>query len=339
MLLVAGSSAQVGLTALAPSASIDFESTIEGVGSGTFEAVGFAPAPLAGQLDSDAWSVKGFSDGDLLFGGTAVSGDLARGTIAGGGTSTGGLYALADFPSAGGHSAAFQSGGTDFTPGSITLKITNLDPKQIIVSLTVSYDIYELNDQGRSTYLYFSYSGDDVSYTPLPMLDHTTVEAADASPEFFKIGKGGPSRTVTINPISVIPNGEFFLRWESDDFSGTGSRDELAIDNISIQAQFLGTTGAEGSIEGRVLSADGKPLGFVTVLLSGNGEEGARYALTSHFGRFRFDGLVVGNTYVIQAISGRDSFETPSIPVTLNGKSEFVTFRSVPVADPGPAVP
>lgn len=339
LLLAAGSAAQVSLTASAPSVSIDFESTIEGVSTGTFSAAGFTPLPLDGQLDSDAWSVKGFSDGDLLFGGTAVSGDLARGAISGGGTSTGGLYALADYPLPDGRSVAFQAGGTDFTPGSITLKITNLDPEQIIVSLTVSYDIYELNDQGRSSYLFFSYSGDDVSYTPLPTLDHTTVEAADASPEFLKVGKGGPSRSVTIGPISVIPNGEFFLRWESDDFSGTGSRDELAIDNISVGAQFLGTTGAEGSIEGRVLSADGRPLGFVTVLLSGNGETGARYALTGHFGRFRFDGLAVGNTYVVQAMSGRNTFETPSIPVTLNGKSEFVTFRSLPLNDSGSAVP
>ncbi|HUF04149.1 MAG TPA: carboxypeptidase-like regulatory domain-containing protein [Aridibacter sp.] len=332
--MAVGSAAQVGLTASVPSALIDFETTLDGVGSGAFEAVGFSPMPLAGQLDSDAWSVKGFSDGDLLFGGTAESGDLARGTISGGGTSTGGLYALADFPAAGGHSVAFQPGGTDFTPGSLTLKIRNLDPLQIIVSLTVSYDIYELNDQGRSSYLYFSYSGDDVSYTPLPMLDHTTVEAADASPEFLKVGKGGPSRTVTILPVSVVPNGEFFLRWESDDFSGAGSRDELAIDNISVEAVFLSTTGAEGVIEGRAEAPNGRSLGFVTVSISGTAIEGTRHVLTNPFGRFRFEGLPVGNTYVVQAFSGRYTFETPVIPVKLNGKSESVTFRALSAKAP-----
>lgn len=333
--LAVGSAAQVSLTASAPSVSIDFETTLDGVGSGSFEAVGFSPTPLAGQLDSDAWSIKGFSDGDLLFGDTAESGDLARGTIAGGGTSTGGLYALADFPASGGHSVAFQAGGTDFTPGSVTLKIRNLDPEQIIVSLTVSYDIYELNDQGRSSYLYFSYSGDDVSYTPFPMLDHTTVEAADASPEFFKVGKGGPSRTVTIQPISVVPNGEFYLRWDSDDFSGTGSRDEIAIDNISVEAEFLGTTGTEGSIEGIVLTADGRSLGFVTVAVNGKSIGETRYALTNPFGRFRFEGLPVGSTYVLQAMSGRYSFESSVIPVTLDGKTESVTFTALESNPPG----
>lgn len=327
--LSVGSFAQVGLTSTSPSASIDFETTIEGVSSGAFQAVGFSPSPLDGQLDSDAWSVKGFSDGDLLFGGTAVSGDLARGSIAGGGTSTGGLYALADFPGPGGHSVAFQPGGTDFTPGSLTLKVRNLDLTQIIVSLTVSYDIYELNDQDRSSYLYFSYSGDDVSYTPLPMLDHTTVEAADASSEFLKVGSGGPSRSVTIQPVSVAPNGEIFLKWESDDFSGTGSRDEIAIDNISVVAEFLGTTGTEGFIEGKVETVNGRPLGFVTIAISAKSIGDTRYALTNPFGRFRFAALPVGSTYVVQAMSGRYEFESAVIPVTLDGKSESVTFTAV----------
>lgn len=319
---------QVMLDSSVTSASIDFESTVNGIGSGLFQGAGFSPMPLDGQLDSDAFSIKGFSDGDLLFGATAVSGDLARGAISGGGTSTGGLYALADFPGPGGQSVAFQPGGTDFTPGSITLRIVNNDPEQLIVSLTVSYDIYELNDQGRSSYLYFSYSGDDVTYTPLPALDHFTAEPADASPEFVKVGGPGPSRSVTIAPVSVGPNGgQIFLRWESDDFSGTGSRDEIALDNISVTAKFLGTTAAEGTIEGAAVSEAGAPLGFVFVTLTGEGIDPLLFALTNPFGRFRFEGLPVGRTYLLGASAGRYSFKNPLIPVTLDSELQTVMFE------------
>ncbi|NBD36582.1 MAG: hypothetical protein GVY30_11375, partial [Chloroflexi bacterium] len=89
----------------------------------TFDGSGFAPSPAAGQLDSDAWSVTGLSDGDVGFGDTC-SGDVdcARGPSTGG-VSTGGVYAF-DVGS-GDYILGIQPGGSDFTPGEFILKVQN----------------------------------------------------------------------------------------------------------------------------------------------------------------------------------------------------------------------
>ncbi len=330
-MLSTGILGQITLSSSQTTASIDFESTASGISEGVFAGVGFSPLPLDGQLDSDAFSVLGFSDGDLGFGGSAVSGDLARGSISGGGTSTGGLYALADVPNPGGSAIAFQPGGSDFTPGALILRIVNQDLNEILVQLTVSYDIYELNDAGRSSSLDFSYSTDGVNFIPLPMLGHASTEAADASPMYVKIGSGGPSRTAAIGPISIAPSGgEILLRWQSDDLSGTGSRDEIAIDNISIEGVFLGTTNADGMIEGTVLTSKGDPLSFVAIRLSGKSLGEERTVISNHFGRFRFEGLATGNTYVVQALSGRYSFQMPVQTVFLDQDLQRITFTGEP---------
>jgi hypothetical protein len=67
--------AQLEITAIGSPVTIDFTG---------FMGSGFAPDPAADQLDSDTWAVTGLSDGDLDFGGTAVTGDFARGSTTGG---------------------------------------------------------------------------------------------------------------------------------------------------------------------------------------------------------------------------------------------------------------
>ncbi len=326
---------QVQLTTTTNSALIDFETTVPGVNESAFDGSGFSPAPLAGQLNSAAWEILGFSDGDLIFGGTATSGDLARGTRAGTGTSTGGLYSLADFPASGGRSLAFQAGGTDFTPGSITLRIVNGDASDTITQLEISYDIYERNDEDRSSYMNFSYSSDNLNFTPLSKISHSTPELADAAPAYQKVGGPGPSRTAVILNTLIGPNGgSFYLRWESDDFSGTGSRDEIAIDNVSVTATFLGTTAASGSIEGTAKNDLGMPLAFVGISLAGSNGLPSRYALTNHFGRFRFVDIALGETYVLQASSGRFIFADPVVVVPASEKVTSVAFIGRPVKSP-----
>ncbi len=58
-----------------------------------FNGIGFAPNPIIGQLDSNVWSVKGLSDGDLDFGEMGTTGDFAR-EVSSGGVSSGGVYAF-----------------------------------------------------------------------------------------------------------------------------------------------------------------------------------------------------------------------------------------------------
>jgi GEVED domain/Secretion system C-terminal sorting domain/Dockerin type I domain len=197
-----------------------------------YRGTGFTTTPLAniGQLCTNTWAVTGWSDGNKPFGGStsiATTGDHARGLRAAAVT-TGGFYGI----NRGGTDYAFliQPAGTpDFAPGTLTLKVQNTTGSTLN-AYQVMYDVLEFNDQNRSSSFNFSYSTDDVTYTPVTALNYTTVQAASASPAFVVT----PQNTI-VNGISVPNNGFFYLRWSSADVGGTGSRDEFGLDNIIIK--------------------------------------------------------------------------------------------------------
>lgn len=198
-----------------------------------FLGQGFTPTPTARQLDSDIWRATGFSDFTGAFGGTFTSGDSARGANANGGVSTGGIYA---FTTSGNTFLGVQPGGNDFTPGTITLKLTNTTGA-ILTDLTVNYDIFFNNDQPRANSLNFAYSLDDNTYTPVSALDFTTPGPADAE------GFVSVDRTTNITGLNIANNDNFFLQWQGGDVSGSGSRDEYGIDNIEVINASAPSTG------------------------------------------------------------------------------------------------
>ncbi|MEL6319401.1 MAG: ExeM/NucH family extracellular endonuclease, partial [Cyanobacteria bacterium J06626_14] len=189
-----------------------------------FTGSGFAPDPATGQLDSDAWSVTGLSDGDLDFGGTEASGDFARGTSTGG-VSSGGVYSFE--VESGNSILGVQPTGSDFTPGEFILKLQN-DGDSTVTEVDVDYVIRFLNDQGRGNSLNFSFSEDGNSFTSVDGLDFVTPEAADA------LGWQSVDRETTITGLDIAPDETFFLKWTGNDVSGGGSRDEYGIDDIQV---------------------------------------------------------------------------------------------------------
>ncbi|MBF2058164.1 MAG: ExeM/NucH family extracellular endonuclease [Cyanobacterium sp. T60_A2020_053] len=189
-----------------------------------FLGQGFAPTPTAGQLDSDIWRATGFSDFTGAFGGSFTSGDSAMGADDNGGVITGGIYA---FTTSGNTFLGVQPGGNDFTPGTITLKFTNTTGSTL-TDLTVKYDIFFNNNATRANSLNFAYSLDDSSYIAIDGLDFTTPEAID------NLGFVSEDKEITITGLNIANNDNFFLQWQSDDVSGSGSRDEYGIDNIEI---------------------------------------------------------------------------------------------------------
>ena len=204
---------QVSLTNGSPSTSIDFSSTVAGVSNGAYTAAGFQAAPTAGLLDSDAWAVSGWSDGALAFGGTqtTASTDYTRGATAVA-TGTGGFFAYTGAP----HSAAnpcfmIQPGGSDFAPGTLTLRIQNNGTTNI-TQLDVSYDLFVRNDQARSNSFNFSYSSDNSAYTAVGALDYTSIVAADAL-GWVQVGTA-PSRSTSITGLNIAPGGFFLYKME-----------------------------------------------------------------------------------------------------------------------------
>ncbi|MFN8288226.1 MAG: PKD domain-containing protein [Chitinophagales bacterium] len=226
--------AQLALTNASTSQTIDFSSSISGVSNGAYTAAGFQSSPSAGQLNSNAWAVTGWSDGALSFGGTqtTASTDYTRGATNAAQT-VGGFYAATMTP----HSAAnpgflIQPGGSDFSPGTLTLKIVNNGTTNI-TQLDVSYKIYVRNDQGRSTSFNFSHSSDNSTYTAVAALDYTSPTTADVA-GYVLVG----TKSTSITGLAIAPSSVYYIRWSSADVGGTGSRDEIGLDDISVTGTF-----------------------------------------------------------------------------------------------------
>ncbi len=231
--------AQMTLTNASPSNTITFASTMQsGIGVGAFNAGGFEPATTtSGRLNSNAWAVTGWSDGALTFGGTrtTTNSDYTRGATSAAVT-TGGFFAYTGSPqSVANPCLMIQPGGSDFAPGTITLRILNNGTTNI-TAFDVAYNIFVRNDQGRSSSFNFSWSTDNSTYTSVASLDYTTTAAADAL-GWVQVG-ASPSRSTTISGLTVAPGAYFYIRWSSADVAGSGSRDEIGLDDIAVTATF-----------------------------------------------------------------------------------------------------
>ena len=189
-----------------------------------FTGSGFQPVPTAGQLDSDAWAVTGWTDGALAFGGTRITAntDYTRGAVTAAVTA-GGMYKNSNFPGF----LMFQPGGSDFAPGSITMRIQNTTGATL-TSFDISYQLLCNNDQARSNNFNFSWSVNGTSFVSVPSLNFTSTDVADA------LGFQSSNKSVTVSGVSIPNNGFIFLRWNSADVGGSGSRDEFGLDNITL---------------------------------------------------------------------------------------------------------
>ena len=193
-----------------------------------FTGSGFTANPGAGQLDSDFFRVTGLSDGKGTFGGDHTAGDFARGS-SDGGVSTGGIYVfdVSNGAAVSDTALGVQQTGLDLTPGDISLRLMN-QSSSVINLLEIQFDIYELNNEGRSSSLSFEYAvGDESSYNPL--LFFTSSGAENSSASWLKT-----VQSVSLTSLNWAPMEALFLRWSLDDAGGSGSRDELAIDNIYV---------------------------------------------------------------------------------------------------------
>lgn len=195
-----------------------------------FTGAGFANPPTAAQLNSKIWTLSGFANDVYRSGGANTVVNFARGATTGNVT-TGGLYAL-NYGTGGSNQALMiQPTGTVFnsvTDANINLQVCN-NSGSALTSLDLSYDILVRNDQGRANNFNFFYSTDGFNYTQVTALNYTSPADADATPAYVTI-----PRNTTLTGLN-IPNGAmFFLRWKGGDAGGSGSRDEFALDNITL---------------------------------------------------------------------------------------------------------
>ena len=198
-----------------------------------YTGAGFQSTPTVGQLDSDDWAATGWSDGDLVFGGTrtTASTDYTRG-VSNTTESTGGFYAFSNITGTTGTSFGIQPGGSDWAPGTVTLQIRNTTGSTLN-SVNIGYDLFVRNDQNRSNSFNLYYTTGTLN-TPGSFTNQdafTSTAAADVVP----LGWVNQRSTGTLTTISTTLNNNesIFFRWSGADVGGSGSRDEFAIDNIT----------------------------------------------------------------------------------------------------------
>ncbi len=214
----------LSLAILGTPITIDFDNSLAGVNNGPYNGSGVTSTPSVGQLNSTSWSIEGFA-GTLNYGETQTTGDYARGTSTGG-IGTGGMYAFE--VSTSNYTFGIQAGGSDFTPGSVTLRVLN-STGDTVTHFLVEYDIYVYNDQDRGNTWDFSHSLSNSVYTDEVALDYISPAVAAGSPAWRR-----NKRYILIDNITLANDSFIYLRWSSNDTLGSGSRDELALDDIKI---------------------------------------------------------------------------------------------------------
>lgn len=193
----------------------------------SFTGAGFSPTPTTGQIDSDFISFTGFSDGNLSFGGTQISNDYTRG-LASTGVTNGGIYA--GVVSAGDNCLLIQPSVADFTPGTATIRVQN-NSGLTFSNLLIEADFFIRNDQNRSNSITLEYSSDNTTFLPIPGV--ATINTPLTSTGSDLILATSLSRVIT----ATLPNSGFiYFRISSDDVGGSGSSDEIGVDNIVLRA-------------------------------------------------------------------------------------------------------
>jgi hypothetical protein len=94
--------------------------------------------------------------------------------------------------------------------------------------------------------------------------------------------------------------------------------------------EFFAATAAQASLSGRVLTSEGQPIRNARVVITGNSLPEARTVTTGSFGYYSFDGLAVGETYVVTVNSQRYTFTVPSRVITLVDNLFAVDFVAEP---------
>ena len=213
-----------------------FDKTTLGMNRGQFTGAGISN-PSPGQLSSLGFRFEGFRDGNSSYGDVTTSGGYACSTSTGG-VSTGGMYAFQR--TSGGttnHFMGWQPTGSDFTPSAAVLRVQNNTGGELR-NMEVNFLILEYNDQPRSQDIKCYYSTDEVTWTELPSVAHCTGLSEDPSPVWEDFQK-----KAVIYGLSIAGGDYIYIKWESNDFDGSGSRDEFGIDNISFKANFWSGTG------------------------------------------------------------------------------------------------
>jgi predicted extracellular nuclease len=276
----------------------------------SFTGTGFTSTPAAGQLDSDNWRISGMSDGATTYGGSFTTGDYARGSYTTNDPTAGGLYA---HDNGGGDSELMiQATGTDFQTGFVELRVAN-SLGSTAADMAISFDWVTRNNAGRSSALTFSYSTDGTNFTAVPAAALTTGVAADA------LGFVTTPVTVNLAGLNVADGAFVYFRWNSAENGGSGSRDEIGIDNVSVDATGARPGNVQVTIDDVTITEGDADTSILTFTVTRSDTTGA---FTIDYETADDSATVADNDYV--SASGTLTFTengdaSQTVEITING--------------------
>ncbi len=203
-----------------------------------YTGAGFQATPTAGQLSSSGFSIKpGGTNAILNFNGTQTTPSTiyTRGTTANAVT-TAGYYAFRVDPLDTTNKAfGFQQtgtfmGGANIT-GEVRLRFINATAKPIY-KLNLSYDMYVRNDATRGTIIRLKGGNDTNSLANIAGGSYLSPAAGTVGTAWVL----DTSYNLLINNVNIPIGGEYIFSYAIKDSLGTGSRDEIAIDNFKLKA-------------------------------------------------------------------------------------------------------
>jgi hypothetical protein len=221
--------AQLSLTATSTTYTIDFQSTIPGVNldafSTTAAAAMFANPPASGQLDANAWTyVKdvAIDTAAAVYPGSGNA-DVTALTVPGGAST---IVGWGSWNIGGNSSFAMLPSGSNGTPGTLTLKISN-NTGSVLSEMDFGYYVAAYNDQARANKVEFLYSTDNVTWVRNTDITFTSSLVATSTWEF-------DTKTKHVSGLNIPAGGSIYIRWAFNDAGGSGSRDEFLIDDITV---------------------------------------------------------------------------------------------------------
>ena len=138
-----------------------------------------------------------------------------------------------------------QATAADLTPGSIELLVT-IRSGEPLDAFSIAYQLHVRNDSDRQSRIRFSYGlGLEDALIAVPRLDHLTPGSRTPESRWFPT----PIQATFASTVAVwSPEQILRLRWDIEDHAGSGSRDELALDNLVVSGSALSEPGSLGML-------------------------------------------------------------------------------------------
>ena len=273
-----------------------------------FAASGFAPGAAAnsGQLDSNVWRVVGLSDQtNPAYGFTgAAGGDFGRGLI-NGDPVTAGVYTPVND-----RALILQPTGAELEAGGfIEARIQNTSGATA-TSFDIGFDWAYRNNATRGENMQLAYSTDGTTFTSVAAASFTTPTAIDNTTANFT----NQNEQVSIAG-TVADGGYLYLRWIHVSSVGSGSRDEVGIDNVSVTARLsTDPTAAISNIS--LLEGDGGATAAVFTVTRSSGVGTASVAYATANGTAQAGSDYVAQTGTVTFAAGETS---KTITILVNG--------------------